>query len=256
MSLPYYEMHGQAGQPLVLLPGFATDLASWIFQREELARRHRLLLLDPRGVGRSPGPPFPTTTRAMAEEVLKVMDAAGLSQADVLGHSLGGAVAQELALLAPERVRRLLLVSTFALGSALPAELLRSWRQALRPIDEAAMTTRILPWLYSDAYLRVPNRIKSIVGFLRANRFPPSDEGLAAQISAVEAHDTRDRLAEISAPTLVVVGQLDRVTPPRMAQEVSRTIPGARYLEIPEAGHVLMIERPEAFTKAVLDFLR
>ena len=81
MSLPYYEMHGQAGQPLVLLPGFATDLASWIFQREELARRHRLLLLDPRGVGRSPGPPFPTTTRAMAEEVLKVMDAAAFALA-------------------------------------------------------------------------------------------------------------------------------------------------------------------------------
>lgn len=256
VRVPYYEVHGRKGHPLILLPGFATDLQSWIFQRDEFAREHRLLLMDPFGTGRSQGPPFSSTTLGMAEEVLRVIDAAGVEQVDLLGHSLGGAVAQELALLAPDRIRKLLLISTFCRGSELPSHLLRCWQSALRPIDDHLMTSEVLPWLYSDTYLRLPNRLKSILGFLRANRFPPSQEGLTAQIAAIESHDCRDRLSRITKPTLVAVGSLDRLTPPQEARRLSLALPNARYLEIPEAAHVVMIEQPDTFRQIVLEFLR
>jgi pimeloyl-ACP methyl ester carboxylesterase len=251
----HFELSGQ-GVPLVLLAGFASDLQTWVFQREALSPGHRLVLVDGRGAGRSPSPALPWTTREMAGDVLTLLERLGLSRIRLLGHSLGGAVAQELALLRPDLVERLVLVSTFSRGSDLNHRILEDWLSSVRHgLDEALLVDGVLPWLYSDAYLRHPNRIRAIVGFLRAHKYPPTAQGLQGQFSALREHHAADRLAEIACPTLVLVGALDRLTTPAMATELAAGIPGARLALLEGAAHVCMLEQADAFSRTVMEFL-
>jgi pimeloyl-ACP methyl ester carboxylesterase len=250
-----YEIVGQ-GSPLVLLAGFASDRQTWAFQREALSKRHRVVLIDNRGAGRSPAPPGPYTTREMAQDVLDVFDRAGIATATVLGHSLGGAIAQELALLRPGAVERMILVSTFVHGQALPLTALAKWRRGLlHGVDERLMIEEVLPLVYTPSFLDHPHRARSIVGFLRAHRYPPTEQGLDGQFAAIESHDSRARLPQIACPTLVLVGELDRLTSPAMSRDLAERIPGARYQELAGAAHVCMIEQPEALCRAILDFV-
>lgn len=255
-ALAYHEVYGR-GSPLVLLSGFAADLQTWTFHRDALAAEHRLILLDNRGAGRSPTADAPPSTASLARDVRDVLSHLGIARASVLGHSLGGAIAQELALGHPEVVERLILVSSFAHGASLPLEVLERWRRALaHGVDEQVMAQQVLPWVYSEAYLAHPHRVRAIVGFLRANRFPPSDAGMQSQLTALVGHDTVERLSQIQAPTLVVCGTSDRLTPLALSREIADKIPGSRLTTLASAGHICMLEQVDAFTEAVLDFCR
>lgn len=250
----HHEVRGQ-GPPLVLLSGFGTDLLSWSFQRDAFSARHKLLLLDNPGTGRSSLPNGPLTTRDLADQVLGLLDELGWDRVCLLGHSMGGAIAQELAINHPGRVARLVLVSTFAREPQPAIPILERWIEAVTdPFDEELMASQVFPWLYSDTFLANPNRVKATLGFLKAHPYRPSPDGLRMQLEAVRSHDSWDRLMHLKMPTLVLVGENDRLTSPDLCQELAQQIPSAQFQQISAAAHVCMIEQADRFADIVLNF--
>lgn len=254
-SVPlYHELLG-SGPPLVLIPGVATDAVSWIFQREPLSAHYRLVLLDNRGVGRSPVPPGPYSTRQMARDIVELLDRLELEKVHVLGHSMGGAIAQHLALEHPSRVDRLVLACTFARSRARAQAVLECWAGLVRQGVDAGLFGRCLfPWLYSEQAFD-GGFLEGAIAALRDHPYPLDPVGLEAQVAACAGHDTTGVLASIACPTLVLAAEADLVVPHRAAEELARGIPSARLEVLPGAGHSCMLEAPALFNRAVLEFL-
>jgi pimeloyl-ACP methyl ester carboxylesterase len=246
-----YELAGE-GPPLLLIHGLGYARWGWEPVVDGLAERFRLVLFDNRGVGESDVPEGPYTARAMAEDAMAVLDAAGVDRAHVLGTSLGGMVAQEVALGWPDRVDRLVLVCTTAGVQGLPMP-----EQTVRLMGEAAT----MPPL--DALRRFvenalapdpdPELVERIYQRRVANPFKP--EGWQAQAVAGATFDGLDRLGEIAAPTLVLHGTSDAVIDWRNSELLAERIPDARVELFEGGGHLFMWEQPERFVHEVTEFL-
>jgi pimeloyl-ACP methyl ester carboxylesterase len=262
----YYELHGDgaASRPVVWIMGLGTDLHGWEPQMAALAadpaRRH--LIFDNRGVGRSAKPHGPYTTAQLADDCAGLMDAVGISRADVVGISLGGAIAQELALRHPEKVASLALLATFARVDASLAQtaaagadkmgfsvgdMMRAWSEAgpgAPPIDPKMAFRFLMPLVFSKGYLeREKEELKR--RFERVLEYGFSGAGLAGQVAAAMKHDTIDRLAGIGVPTLVVTGTADRLVHMGHSRQIADRVPGARYVELEGGTHGLTLELAE-----------
>ena len=235
------------GPPLLLIQGLGYARWGWEPVVPLLARSFELLLFDNRGIGGSEAPPGPYTAAAMAGDALQVLDEAGVERAYVLGTSLGGMVAQELALAAPDRVERLVLASTTPGGAqahAMPAttvELLTRGaglrelvENALAPAVSAELVDRILVHREAEAQ--------------------PYD-AWAAQAAAGAAFDAYDRLGGLVAPTLVLHGDGDTVVDVRNAELLGRLLPNARVSVYEGLGHLFFWSEPERFVRDVEEFL-
>ena len=229
-----YYVEAGSGEPLLLIMGFGGDHTAWAFQMGALSAKYRVIAFDNRGVGRTDAPDHPYTTRMMAGDALGLMDALGIDRAHVIGVSMGGMIAQELALERPERVRSLHLGCTLARPDAYMLGL----------------------WLFAPAtYAERPDLVETLLQNALANPFPQSLTGFLRQGEAVVAHDARDRLPAIRCPTLVSVAADDILVPSRFAREIVARIPGAELRVIPDAGHCYFLERADAFNELCLDFL-
>jgi 3-oxoadipate enol-lactonase len=249
----YYETWGR-GEPLLLVPGLGADLRIWACQRLVFGRRHRCIALDNRGAGRSGKPAGPYSVVQMADDCLAVLDAAGIERADVLGYSMGSYAAQALAVLHPERVRSLVLAGTACRHHQWRRDLLAGWAEVAAQRGVHVMARRAFPWLLGPRNAR---RFGLWVSLLWPVFLQQPAHAFIAQVEALldVPDDARDRLTEIAAPTLVLTGTDDRLTPPGEAQELAGYIPGARFAAIPGAGHGLMFEAAPDFNEAVLRFL-
>jgi pimeloyl-ACP methyl ester carboxylesterase len=245
-----------SGEPLVLIMGLGGDHLAWGFQIPALAERHRVIAFDNRGVGQTEGPDGPCTTRMMAEDTLGLMDALGIERAHVLGVSMGGMIAQELALAAPGRVRSLHLGCTMARPDRYLRAVLDAWRAIRTALPfEAALRVQA-PWLFAPrTYDERRDFIDTVLTTAVANPYPQSARGFLRQAEAVEAHDTVGRLASIACPTLVTVAEDDILVPPRLSRPVALGIPGAQMRAFPGAGHVYFWECAEEFNHAALEFI-
>jgi 3-oxoadipate enol-lactonase len=197
-------------------------------------------------VGQSDAPPGPYTARQLAEDALAVLDAAAVESAHVVGLSLGGAVAQELALAHPERVRSLALLSTFAAQPPRSRALLEAWR-AWYPVAIAdpglrkAWELQAYCWLFTDRFWRSEANVRAALRF--ASSQPPQPaQGFVGQVDAALSHDARDRLGALDLPTVVIHGALDQLSPIENGEELARLIRGAELVVIPEAGHAVNLE--------------
>jgi pimeloyl-ACP methyl ester carboxylesterase len=239
-----------SGPPVVLVHGLGYGRWGWGPVVAPLAERFRVVLLDNRGIGESDVPPGPYTAQELADDVARVLDEAGIVRAHVVGTSLGGMVAQELALGRPERVDRLVLACTTPGGPKaypLPVETLALMAQApLLPRDVALRR-------FVENALAGPEHVEEVTALRLAN--PPDLAGWAAQAAAGTAFDAFDRLGEIDAPTLVLHGTKDVVVDPRNSALLAERIPGARLALFPDCGHLFFWERPERFVELVEEFL-
>ncbi len=250
----HYETRG-SGSPILLLNGIGLDLSAWGPIADALARERRLVLVDARGSGRSGRAPEPCTTARLAADALALLEHLALGPVDVLGLSLGGLVAQELALAAPRAVRSLVLAATAARLPGRSRRALDAWRRlVLTAADPDAFRREQLAWVLGAATLESDTAVDGIAKAL-AGAPPPSPQGFSAQANACIAHDARDRAGHIRAPALVLAGGDDALVPPSATEALAKLLPRARF-EAHPGGHAFLLESAEAVGAAVLAFLR
>jgi pimeloyl-ACP methyl ester carboxylesterase len=252
----FYLDMGAGEVPLVLVMGFGGDHLAWGLQTPAFAANHRVILFDNRGVGQSDAPDVAYTTAMMADDTVGLLDALGIGRAHVCGVSMGGMIAQEVALRHPGRVATLQLHATLGRPDAHMRALTAAWR-ALRPAVGREDWMRALAlWLFAPCtYEERPEFVDAAVQNAVMNPHPQSLTGFLRQGDAVLSHDTLDRLAQIRCPTLVSVAEHDILVPPRFSHELVRRLVGAEFKTIAGAGHAYMWERPDSFNTMCLDFL-
>jgi 3-oxoadipate enol-lactonase len=243
------------GPPLLLIMGLGSSLETWVAQREAFAAHHRVILFDNRGSGESESPPPPWSVPDMAADAIGVLDALGLARAHVLGVSMGGMIAQEMAIGWPERIDRLVVGVSFARPDPLRRAFLlfRRWAR-LQGADLVQEGVANLPWLVSPRVLNDPERLEEILGIVGTMPLM-SAEAYSHQIDAILEHDTLSRLHRVRAPTLVVAAAEDVLTPISLSQEIAAAITGARLTVLPRGNHAVQLEDPEDFNRAILEFL-
>lgn len=207
----------------------------------------RVVALDNRGVGRSGRPPGPYAVAVMADDAVAVLDAAGIAKAHVYGISLGGMIAQEVALRHPDRVGALVLGATTAGGEhavAADDETLAFFRRRGEMSAEEAVWASV-PYNYGP---RTRAEGAQLIGedIVQRLRYPIEPEPYAAQLAAALGHDAYARLGRVEAPTLIVHGHADRMVAPANARILADAIPGAEVHLIAEAGHLYPTDAPEA----------
>ena len=249
----YWEEHGH-GDPVLLIMGLGATLDLWHRVTPMLSRTYRTILFDNRGAGRSDAPPGPYTIPQMADDALAVLDAAGAPTARVFGASMGGMIAQELALNHPERVRALILGCTAPGGKAavladreVGAAL--ASRVTLPPHQAARV---MVPYTYDASTPR--ERVEEDVAI--RERTAIGNDAFNAQYQAIRSWPgTIDRLGALAMPVLVIHGETDRLVPPENGRILARAIPHSKLVMIPNASHIFFTDQPEASKAAILSFL-
>jgi 3-oxoadipate enol-lactonase len=249
-----WESDGPEDAPAVLLVmGLAYPAAMWFRLVPALAEGYRVIRVDNRGAGRTgdvPGAPY--TVETMAADCLAVLDAAGVDTAHIVGISMGGLIAQEIVLTVPERVRSLCLIAThpgIAHAVVNPQAMAMLMQRGQMTPQEAAEAS--IPYNYAPATPR--ERIEEDW----AVRFPlaATNEGYLAQVVGSSQWDGYNRIQGITAPTLVVHGELDGLVPPDNGRIIAGRIPGCELVMIPNANHLLMTDQPEHVSKVLVEWL-
>jgi 3-oxoadipate enol-lactonase len=210
--------------------------------------------LDNRGVGQSEAPPGPYDLERMALDAIEVLDAEGVDRAHVMGASMGGVLAQILAVRNPQRVRSLVLACTACRHHQWRRELLGEWAEAVQAHGMGALADDGLRWLVGP---RLRKRFGVWLNLLARIVLQSPPEPFVAQIQAILAmsDELRFELANVTARTLVITGSQDLLTPIGDAEELAELIPDATLCELRGAAHGLMVEAPNAFNRAVLEFM-
>jgi 3-oxoadipate enol-lactonase len=244
------------GEPLVFLNGLSGDHHYWRGQLRAFGKDYRCLALDNRDVGQSSYTGTAYTIRDMAGDVLEWMDRLALPAAHLVGLSMGGAIAQELTLLAPQRVRSLVLVDTLARADAWFRDQLRAFALIRCQVaDTSAFFDAILPWWVSHRFFDGSERVSWLRAFLRQNPHPQSLDGFLRQLDALSRHDTGDRLRGIACPVLVMVGEDDYVAPLRYSRQLQEYLPQAQLVVLRGVGHAPAIEDAGQFNSRLREFL-
>jgi 3-oxoadipate enol-lactonase len=209
----YYELHG-SGDPIVLVGGLASDISQWGWLTDWCAQRGHVLAFDNRGAGRTDKPDAPYTIPMMANDTDALMDAVGMSRATVLGISMGGRVALDLALNHPDRVSRLIMVST---------------RASAKPEGSNSRA----------------NVLGVLSGVVFRGKYPQSRDAFLRQQQASRAYDCMDRLGEIRVPTTILHGRKDKLALLRDAEGMHRGIAGSKMVTF-NGGHLFFLMRERA----------
>ncbi len=253
--VPVHWVQAGSGQPLVLLHGLGGDVGFWESEIAALSGEFHVIAVDLRGSGATPASAGGHTMHDLADDVAAVLDDLEIASAHVLGFSMGGNVAQAFALRHPERLDRLVLASTFAAMNPQA----RMFLDAVLDVYQQGTTAKqmfdlICPWLFSVPFLADPARRGYFVYPDNDPNEQPMDDWRKLYL-AQQAFDVRDRLAAITAPTLVLAGQEDRLVSLCDAQALSDGIPGARLHVLPHVGHLLNVEAAGEFLAATREHL-
>jgi 3-oxoadipate enol-lactonase len=247
----YWDQQG-AGEPLLLIMGLSYPSYMWHRSRPVLSKRYRTIAFDNRGIGQSDVPPGAYSMALMASDAAAVLDAAGVPSAHLFGVSMGGMIAQEFALQYSERVLSLILGCTASGGphavQAEPAAIQTLMRRDLTPEESKEA---IIPFIYDPATPR--ERIDEDMAIRM--RWYPTPQGYGSQLQGIIGWEAYSRISQITAPTLVIHGETDRLIPPANAKLIAARIPGARLVLIPHASHVFETDQPAAAHQAILAFL-
>ena len=250
----YYEVMGDdpALPALVLVRGLGRSGRHWSPLVPELLPAFRIVLIDNRGVGRSDTPRPPYTCPQLADDVVAVMDAAGLARAHVFGMSLGGMIAQHVALLHRDRVERLVLGCTSPGGRRAQQPSLKTRLALLRSALDTPERSidRLLPILVAEVTPELREQLYEL-----ARLEPVRRRGLFGQLAAVVRHDVYDRLADIAHPTLIITGDADALIPAGNSRLLAERIPRATLAILPGARHDFTTDRPGEVGRLLRDFL-
>ncbi|HLE24323.1 MAG TPA: alpha/beta fold hydrolase [Thermodesulfobacteriota bacterium] len=275
----YHEIHGE-GKPLLLIEGLGYSSWMWFKQIPALSRKYKVIVFDNRGVGNTDKPDREYTMEIMADDAAGLLKALGIDSAHVLGVSMGGFIAQELALKYPDMVRGLVLVSTsfggegsMPRGSNLWNTFVKLWGLMPDVIEFSNKGNVAMPLINSlcltpkekiryglslaftpEYFINHPGEIDRIVERRLADKQP--SYAWKHQLIAGMNFYAADRVHRIKAPTLVITGSEDRVVPPERSKRLAEEVPNSRFITFEETGHLLFIERAEEFNEIVLSFLQ
>lgn len=250
----FYELDGK-GTPLVLIAGYSCDHTFWRPVVNELSQKYQILTLDNRGVGQTPNLNQPLTLEMMAEDVFNLIEKLNISNPSIIGHSMGGAIAQILAHKYPQHIRKLILLNTSA---KINIRTLFAFQSLLNLLKEKmpfnCIVETSMPWFFSAEYLKSSHNVENFKSILKNNPFPPSIENLDAQLKALALFNANDWVHEIKIPTLVVSSKADICCLPSESNELSKKIPNAKIISIP-GGHSTPIEKSEDVCKLISSFI-
>jgi pimeloyl-ACP methyl ester carboxylesterase len=249
----WVEQEGQ-GDDVLFISGLADEGGCWVDQVAGLKDSYRITTFDNRGVGRSSTPEGRFRIADFMADTAALMDELGLERAHVVGSSMGGAIAQELAVAHPDRVRSLVLNGTWCRGDRFLHEVFRNWMWSAEKADSIRdFLVTVNLWCFSP---RIWND-GTMDGWIDAAEASPNAQSVDAFCRSAEAlieHDSADRIGAINAPTLVTVGELDLCLPERYSQEIVERIPKARLAVVPAVGHQPFQEVPEDYNRLLREF--
>ncbi len=254
----HYEVSGQ-GAPVLMINGLSAPAVNWALQAKALAPHFQVVTFDNRGVGETDLPPEPVyTTGQLADDAAAILRHLKIARAHVVGASMGGTIAQELALRHPRLVRSLTLLCTWAEGDARFLHTVEAWMSlAYRvPIEERYRYV-LYPWIFSPEFLAKKENVEQ--AFQRSLAYPHQTkaEAIERQARGILAwNGTRvKRLGAIRVPALVMVGKDDILTPPAFSKALARRIRRARLVVLP-GGHGFFLEQADAVNRTILRFLK
>lgn len=254
-TLIYYQIRGE-GTPLVLIMGFGANGNLWEQHVKTYEQHFQCIMLDNRGVGMSDAPEGPYTTELMANDTIAVMDHLGVTNAQVAGISMGGAIAQTLALDHPERVKSLVLISTwprFNNYAKMVYENLKKLRKVV-PADDFMALLQL--WIFAPPYYETyKQELKAAQIEALKISSPQTTAGFDGQLDACMGHDVVDRLHEIKVPTLITIGMMDIFTPPAFSEILHEKIERSEIVRFPSGGHVHHWEDLERFNEVTARFI-
>jgi 3-oxoadipate enol-lactonase len=242
---------------LVLIQGLGFDRSGWAPVTRQLQRRFRLLLVDNRGSGRSDVPTDSLAVADLTDDVMRVLDAAKVRRGHVLGTSLGGMVAQELAIQHPERVDRLVLACTtpgWPYAYPMPTASVQLMAATGHLPREVALRRHVENALSAQTVQTRPELVERLIAHQRQR--PSDPAGWASMAAAGARYSGGTRQTRIRAPTLVLHGSADTVVDPRNSQLLAERIPDAQLKVFPDLGHLFFWENPRGFVDEVTSFLR
>jgi 3-oxoadipate enol-lactonase len=251
----YYEVHGE-GEPLLCVAGLTCDTLVWIPQVQPFSAAHRTVIFDNRDAGQSSMTGGEYEIADMARDALALADHLDLDTFHLLGVSMGGAIAQEIAVQAPDRVRTLTLAVTFASGGAYARRLAEVWSARVAQVSREQHVDELMLLNHSEGFYEHPEMVEFIRTAMLNNPHPQPPEAFARQLAASSRHDAREGLGSLTMPTQVIGGEVDILVPVWKSKEVASLIPGSKLTVLPGAPHGLSIERADEFNALVLDFIR
>ena len=249
----YYELQGpEDADVLVLSNGVLMSTASWAYQAPILAQRYRLLLYDCRGMWQSDHPPGPYTMEMHADDLAALLDSLAIEQAHIGGTSYGAEISMVFALKYPERTRSLIVTSAVSQVDPVLQGLIDIWIGAARTGDAEQLYQAVYPFTFSENWIAANQETLR----LARERYETLDfDALLELLHCFSALDITADLHRITAPALVVAGELDLLKPRRYSEIIAREISDAEFALIPQAGHAAMWERPGVFSSLILGFL-
>jgi 3-oxoadipate enol-lactonase len=247
----HYVLEGE-GPVVTLSHSLACSLEMWDEQARALRDRYRVLRYDTRGHGRTSAPPGPYTLPQLAEDARALLAALGIGETHFVGLSLGGMIGQVLALQHPALVRSLVLCDT---TSRYPAAAAGAWEERIRAVRaggmEAVVEATLGRWFTAPFRARRPEVAARVAGLIRSTPV----EGYVGCARAIPAIDVTDRLATVTCPALVIVGEEDPGTTVEMAREIHAALPRAELAILRRASHLSNVEQPEEFNRVLVGFL-
>lgn len=251
----YYEVHG-GGEPLLCVMGLGTDARAWIPQIPHWSAERKLVVFDNRDSGRSSYVDEPYEISDLACDTLALADQLELEAFDLVGMSMGGAISQQVALTAPERVRTLTLIVTYGGLGPYGEARARVFGDVVKRMNHEEQTDFLMMLTFSETFFNDSERFRRLRQILLADPNPQPPEALDRQLHASGRHDVRDQLGELGMPVHVIGAERDLMVPVWKSKELAELIPDAKLTILESAPHAVNIERSDELSQLVLDFVR
>lgn len=240
----------------MLIAGLASDSQSWQSVIKDLSRHYLVITPDNRGVGRTMPQNIEISIRQIVDDSVALITHLGLSYVNLVGHSMGGFVALDLAIRYPDCVDKLILAGTSASNSRRNNALFSDWASCLESgMDVGLRFRNIFYWIFSRRFFENEAVVNDAVRFAIEYPYPQCSIAFRNQVKAIASYDGTDELSRVRANTMVVNGKEDLLFPTGDSSELARAIPRAHCSVINNAAHSIHMEQPQAFTDCVLDFL-
>lgn len=251
----YYEIHGK-GDPVLLIQGLGGNHTFWYPNVKQLSSGFKIVLFDYRGSGDTDKPDVEYTIRMFADDIAALMDKIDVKVAHVVGRSMGGCIAQEIAINYPDKVRSLILAATWARADAYLVRLFEARSRLVEKIGLQGMFDTGIFMSYTRDFFEPKNQehYETIKKMVFANEQP--SRGFYLQAMAGARHDAVDRISKINTPTLVIAGKEDLLVPPKITEDIACRIPGAELILLDHLGHAFYEQAPDVFNRIAMDFWR